>query len=79
MGEIVKFGRGKGNIKGVGKNITWEMGINILFPLILRMLGRREMVIANSGKKIGVGKNIKLYETKYIPGKIVKGRAKGTS
>ena len=42
MGKNIKLGRGEGNVKSVRKNITWNKGNGgkILFPLILRLLGK---------------------------------------
>ena len=53
----------------VGKNITWKKskrGINIIFPITLRQLGRISSVEKGKGREISgkiikiLGKNIKL-------------------
>ena len=44
LGKNIKFGRGEGNIRDVGKNITWKKGkeeeisSTIYFRLLLRIL-----------------------------------------
>ena len=51
----IKLGRGEGNIMDLGKNITWKKrrrGSNIIFPIILRLLG-----VILSGEK-GTGTEI---------------------
>ena len=59
------------NIKAVGKNITRKKvkGKNIIFPMILRLLGRissgkegKGIVLGKKSRltKLGVGKNINL-------------------
>ena len=41
VGKNIKWGRGEGNIIAVGTNIEkWDKGSNIIFPIILRLLGR---------------------------------------
>ena len=41
LGKNVKLWRGEGNTIAVGKNITWKKrGSNIIFPFIIRLLGR---------------------------------------
>ena len=62
MGKNIKLIGVEGNIMAVEKNITWEKrerGSNIIFPIILRLLGR-----ISSGEEVKwteiLGKKIKI-------------------
>ena len=50
-----------GNIMAAGKNITWEKGNNIIFPIILRLLGRILSEENGKGTEIS-GKKIKMFK-----------------
>ena len=68
----------------MGKNIKRDRGSNIIFPIILRLLGRissgkKGKGAETAGKKIkikkimGMGKNIKLQGTLYTPAAPIRG------
>ena len=63
---------GEGNILAVGKNIKWERGSNIIFPVILSLLGRKSSGESGKGpeifgkKKMGTGRILSCCEV-YTP------------
>ena len=74
--------KGKWNIMTVGENLTRKKGsLNIIFPIISRLLGSISSGLVVKGteilgkksrlKKIGVGKNIKLKGTLFTTADII--------